>query len=214
MIIQRDLKCSVCGTARTTTYKRGIRESEGKTVLLWCTECKADRYFVELNYKEPGQNTKKNPDATRDKKRKRPVIIGVCSFPAHKMELTKSVVEEKGCIEKRCNHFSWAPSWTALCARDSAIEHGWKRKPAITREGTPAERTSRRRLENLRFLEATDIGWKWVDEKTDHIVIGENLDYYLGSTRWHDRTINEGGYAMLSKLLRQGGATDEQSDGP
>lgn len=59
---------------------------------------------------------------------------------------------------------------------------------------------NRRYEKNLKWLEESDIEWKWVDTVCDHVLLEGKIDYYLGKTYWFNRRTKEKGYDMLKAL--------------
>ena len=123
--------------------------------------------------------------------------IGLCSFKYHWGDLSWEKINTKGCLRTKCPHFSWI----SLKDRDSYREkYGYEKKEKQFRVGTVKQRKDKRRILNLHFLELNHMKWEWVDQSCDHILINGHIDYYLGSTRWHDRTTTNTGYKMLYSL--------------
>ena len=137
----------------------------------------------------------------RIEKRRRSKIIGQCTFTHYNRELTWGEINREDCLNKKCDYFSWI----SLSDRDKWVaEHGEYKRDPRNRCMTKKERSEKRRKENLKYLEVHNISWEWVDEMCDHILINEHIDYYLGSTAYCDRSIDDRGYAMLQKLFKDG----------
>jgi hypothetical protein len=124
--------------------------------------------------------------------------IGYCTNKYHKKELTWAMIQEEGCLERKCDYFLWI----SLKSRDEwRRKNGDDKRDIRLRIGTLKERKERRRKINMEYLESNRIEWLWIDKKCDHILIAGYLDYFPGSTSWVDRTTGEHGYAMLYKLI-------------
>jgi|GEM_PF-4741793 len=197
-MIKLDLVCRVCGAPNELALQpRNRTRPKDAEYKLYCCNCRAVRPFVDAAVYEPAPpEIPKKPPAERKRK---PRVIGLCSYVKHPKDLTWNDIKKERCLEKKCNYFTWLD----LSVRDAwRKENGSEKRPLICRQGTPEERKRRRFEKNLRDLISSGAPWQWIDEKSERLLIGDRLEYYAGTTWWIDRKTGETGYAMLKKLLK------------